>query len=258
MKTNILKEFFGFIRIELCFYSIFLAILAYLLFNSVPTSLPSIILITFLICAASFAYNNVIDKKEDRINRGKINYFSKGMIGKFVIISFIILGILISVFLSISAVLFSILFLITSMTYSFFKIKRYLLIKNLYIGIIMNWIFLLGVNNFITIEILQYWTVIFLMFFTSSILADLRDYKGDKIAGHKTLPIVLGCDKSKKNVYFLLALSSALILLFRFYNFLIFLPFFILTYFLMSRNKFSDAHIWSGLSLIFVVISLVI
>jgi len=94
------------------------------------------------------------------------------------------------------------------------------------------------------------------MFFTGSILADLRDYKGDKIAGHKTIPIALGCDRSKKIVYYLLFLSSVLILLFKFYNFLIFLPFFILSYLLMTRNRFSDAHIWSGSSLIFAVVLL--
>jgi len=70
------------------------------------------------------------------------------------------------------------------MAYSFFKIKALPLVKNIYTGFGIALIFLIGSSGApFTYTMIIYYFLISLFMTTGSIIADLRDYKGDSETG---------------------------------------------------------------------------
>ena len=91
-----------------------------------------------------------------------------------------------------------------------------------------------------------------------SLISDLRDYKGDKIVGIKTLPVYLGYRWTKKIIYSLLFGISVFILqlnLFYLLPLLLFIPLILL---FILKNKPEMAHFYGNISLIFLTAWLMI
>jgi 4-hydroxybenzoate polyprenyltransferase len=251
-------EFLDFIRIKICLFCISIAVLGFLLFNEMSINLIFVICSAFFLCASLFAYNNIADKEEDVINKERVNPLTLTKKGFSIIIFCFIVGLIFALALSLFSAIIYLLSSFIGFTYSIFKLKRYLVLKNLYSGFSWSLSFLLGVSlNFNYISFV-YYVIVSLFISISSIVSDLRDFKGDKICNIKTIPISIGFNKSKKLIYLLYVLFSLFIFLGRFNEFLIFILFCISIIILVNKNKIKLAHNFSGFVFILYDLQLLI
>lgn len=250
MKEMIIN-FSEFIRIRICIFICAIGMSGYLLFNPLNTNLIFVALTSFFGAAGTYAYNNLIDKKEDKINRRRVSSFVLNNKAFLIIFICFLFGIGFSLFLSLYSIIFSFLGVIIGISYSFFKLKKYFLIKNLYTGLGANSVFLVGAAN-INVEVVLYYLLVSFFILIISMISDLRDYKGDKISHIKTLPVSLGCYIAKKFIFLLLGIFSLLILLY-FINLFILLPFIFFMFYFLYKNKPSLAHFFGGFSFIFLI-----
>lgn len=253
----ILMSFLDFIRIKISISASLLAICGYLLFNILSPDLLFIFLSSFFACAAVYAYNNITDRKEDVANKRQC-LFASNVWGKLIVIIFMLIGIIPVLYLPQTSITLYVLFIVIGMLYSFLRIKKYILIKNIYTAILLSLLFLFGISNQITNEIIIYYTSFFILLFAGSVISDLRDYTGDMFAGLRTLPIVLGRESTKNIVYLSLFVLMASIILLSIYPLFIFLPFIIFKIFYIRRNRFAFAHNINGILLIVFTFSLFI
>jgi len=197
------------------------------------------------------------DKEEDLINKRKISYFVLNNTGWFIIIVCFLLGFIFSLFLSIVSILFCISIITTGIIYSFFGLKKYFLVKNLYTGFGIPQLFLLGAMSLNSQTILYYF-LISIFFFTASLISDLRDYEGDRIVGIKTLPVYLGYNVTRKIIYILLIIILLLISALNLYYLFPISIFVLIIFFFIVRNNPRIAHFSSKISLLFWLIWLTI
>lgn len=197
---NKIRNLSDFIRFEISFFSIFIALLGYILFNApVGISVLAIGISTFCAIAFCFAYNNTKDVEEDSINRKQLSSLTNSLEGKLVLISLITIGFISSLFLPIISTIFYLLMIAVGTVYSFFTLNSRTfshLIKNFYASFGLSMIFFLGAGGF-NLNILFYYFLFSVLIFAGSIVADLRDYDGDSKTGKRSLPTVLGYNKSK-------------------------------------------------------------
>lgn len=255
----ILKDLLDFIRIKLSVSATLLPISGYLLFNDLSFGLFPVSLSAFFACVAVYSYNNITDMEEDLANKRKINPFSLNISGKLIVVISLLLSILSMFLLQQIPLLFYILFLISAMLYSFFRIKKYVLIKNIYTTISLSLLFLVGATNSqITSVIMPYYILISILLFAGSVTSDLKDYKGDLLANIRTIPVRIGHERTKKLIYLLLVIIIFSILTLRLYPLFIFLPFVISKIFFIKKNYFSLAHNIGGFSIISLTVLLFI
>jgi 4-hydroxybenzoate polyprenyltransferase len=102
----------------------------------------------------------------------------------------------------------------------------------------------------------------FLIFFTLAInFIDIKDYEGDKKEGIKTLPVILGLEKSKFviGIFFLLAYLGSYLVVNELYLVTIFLIFGIIQFILINRKDYNEKGVFFIylLSLFLVIIYLI-
>jgi len=245
---KLLSDFLEFIRFRICIFLVCIGITGYLLFNSEVMDLIFVIISSFLVTAGAYAYNNTTDSREDLANRKKINPFVMNKWGLFIVSLLFLSGIFFSFFLSPYSIFFCLLGVVVSITYSFFRLKEYFLVKNFYTGFGASIVFLLGAGNF-SINILEYYLLFSLLAFIGSSISDLRDYEGDKLSNIKTVPVYLGYETGKRIDFVLLGIFSLSILFFS--NLVILLPFPLLIFYFLYKNKAKIAHSFLGSSFIF-------
>ena len=246
-----------FIRFRICIFVSFLAIISYLLFNPIGMNLILVFLASFFGCAGVYSYNNITDKKEDLINRGRINPFVYDNTGSLIITSCFFLGALFLLVLPAICTFFYLTSTIMGLIYSSFRIKRYFLVKNLYTGFGITQVFLLGAAK-LNSDVILYYFLFSVLLFVGSLISDLRDYRGDRSVGIATLPVVFGYNTAMLVVYFLLILFSVLIIGLNLYNLVILLPFIVFMVFFLRKNKPGVAHSCGGLSITSLTIWLII
>jgi len=188
-----------------------------LLFN---TFVLNIVLATFLIIFSTYGLNKLTDIKEDAINapeRAKIIKKIEPVFKFSLVFSFILsllLGFSVNV-LTLPVLLFP-LFSGTLYSVKFSKnlprLKDILGVKN--ITIALTWAVgstLLPAICLLEKEIMQILLIFYFFFLKSlinAVLFDIRDIEGDRISGVRTMPVVLGRQKTKN---LLLILNSTLI-----------------------------------------------
>lgn len=239
-----------FVRIDLCISAMFFGLIGYLLFSSPSKITFWIALTSFFACAGAYSYNSITDQKEDVINRKKVNPFASAAVGKITVISAFLLGFISSLFLSRLSAAFYIITIITSLIYSKFRLKRYLLVKNLYTGFGVMQVFLIGAAaSSAEGGMISYYILFSVFVLIGSIISDLRDYEGDKALKIRTVPVDFGYDFTKKVV--LLSLSAYLLIM-AFLQLLVMIPFILLMSLSLYANRPSSAHFFGGLSFIFL------
>jgi 4-hydroxybenzoate polyprenyltransferase len=250
-------EFLDFIKVKICLFCVSIAISGFLLFNKISINLIFVILSAFFISAFLCALNNMTDKEEDAINKKRINTLTTRK-GVFIIIFCFIVGLIFTLALSLLSIIIYLLSSFIGFVYSIFKLKRYIILKNLCSGFSWSLSFLLGASpNFNHISFV-YYVIISLFISISSIVSDLRDFKGDRIYKIKTIPVSIGYNKSKKIIYLFYTMFSFFILLGRFNEFLIFIPFCISIIILVNKNKIKLAHNFSGFTFMSFTLQLLI
>jgi len=213
---NTIVDLVKFLRIQLCIFASLLAMSGFLIFNEVSLAVFGVIGVAFFTYASLSVYNNITDKDEDIINRKAISPLSKSAAGLCIAVAAAASSVLLSYLLSVTTIALTIVVLVTGLAYSKFRIKRYLLVKNVYTAAVMSLIFFMGaVSGLPTPEtIVSYFAAIFMFFFAGSIISDMRDYEGDIKTGIRTLPVLAGLTKSKVLVCSITALMIVSIIAF--------------------------------------------
>lgn len=242
-----------FIRIKLCVSGMFFGMLGYLLFNEPSLDIIWISASCFFVVACVYSYNNITDKNEDRINRGKINKFAESKTGFLISFSSLFLGTSFSYFISVFSFFLAILFVAVGIAYSRFRIKSYFLIKNLYTAFLISLLFLIG-SAHIEPGIDFYYLLFFSLIFWGSIVSDLRDYRGDLETELKTLPVVFGYNKARVLVSFGISLSILSIVSFGLVFMLPLSPFLMAMILFLIKDEPGKAHFIETTSVIFLTL----
>ena len=246
-----------FIRLKIAIFTSFFAMSGFLLFNPLSLDIVFVALAAFFACAGAASYNNITDVEEDKINRKMANPFAYSPKGKIITTISILLGSLFSSMFSFFSLVSYLAVISVLLIYSVVRIKRYTLIKNIYTAFGNSLVFFIGVGKFIDTSF-PYYMFISAFVFIGSILSDLRDVKGDKIANIRTLPVVFGCGFTKKLVYALSIVFSILLINSGIQELLILLPFALLIVPLVSKDKIKIAHMSIGIPFIFLTLWLAI
>lgn len=249
LGLNTTKEFLEFIRFKICIFITSIGISGYLLFNEIEfCNILFILSISFFVVGGSYAINNMTDYLEDLINRKKVNKFVSSKIGWFVIIIFFSLGILLAFLHSLFSFALCSVAIFLGVVYSLFKLKRYMLVKNLYTAVGAGLVFLLGAT-YISAEVMFYYSLFTFFIFIGSMISDLRDYEGDKVSKIKTLPVALGYELCKKINIFLLVSFSLIVF---FSKLILLIPFIGAMIYFVYKNRPELAHSCEGISFIFL------
>lgn len=222
-----IKEFLEFVRPKICLFITGIAATGYLLFNPLDSKLIYVTVCSFFAAAAGYTYNQLTDKREDSINKKKLNLFVLNNWGRVLVGIFLLLSFIFSLFISKLSILFFIIGITTGMAYSALRIKEIFLLKNVYTALVMPIPFLVGAaaNSSITLEVLTNFLIITCLVFIVSLLGDLRDREGDKAAGVKTVSVVLGYHRVKNILSILLGLFVFLAILSNFKGIYLLIPF---------------------------------
>jgi 4-hydroxybenzoate polyprenyltransferase len=211
-----LREFLSFMRVETCLFISGMAATGYLIFNPFSSSVIYSFLTVFFLSAAAYSYNHLTDRKEDAINNKKLNIFVINSHGRWLVIIFLLLSVSFSLSLPKYTFLAYMLWIIASLGYSAFSIKRTILLKNLYTALVIGISFLIGATaeGIFSKTMLIYYLLISSFGFNINLLGDLRGYKGDRLTGINTIPVRFGYGTGKRIFYgiFSLFLVSLLIL----------------------------------------------
>jgi 4-hydroxybenzoate polyprenyltransferase len=248
------SDFPRFIRLGICLFFSFVSVAGYLLFNSF--SYPVILYVAmcaFLLAAGNYAYNNMRDAKEDKVNRGYSP--PDGKSGFAVVGLCFFFAIMLSSILLPNALVLALLSAALGLAYSFFRIKEITGVKNIYTGLVVALVFLLGASAVhFSISMLAYYFSLVIFFAAGSIVSDMRDIRGDKAAGIKTLPAMLGVAAAKKITYLVFILLFILVVLLRQSAFYVLIPFSLLTVLAIKMNRMSLAHNLGAFSVVGLVL----
>ncbi|MEQ8225038.1 MAG: UbiA family prenyltransferase, partial [Candidatus Eremiobacterota bacterium] len=114
---------------------------------------------------------------------------------------------------------------------------------NSFIMLLTGYVFLCGSLRFFPRELIFF----FLIFITANMnFIDIKDYEGDKNGGIKTLPVLMGLEKSKFliGLFFLMSYIAACYLLhFPLYGYLLIIPG-LIQFFLINRKNYSEKPVF--------------
>jgi len=161
---------------------------------------PVVIAATFFEFFIAYNLNRLTDFNEDAINAPErisfVNKYTKPLIAMGAIIY---AGILLQVM---SANVYSFIFIVVQtllgLAYSICRIKKYFLIKNIYIAFVWGLIVLfVGIYfNVLTTGIILFSAIIALIFFVNNTIFDIKDIAGDVACNLKTIPSTIGLKKT--------------------------------------------------------------
>lgn len=188
-------------RIVVIYRPIF-ALLTYLASAGPDYKISTSILVVLTVYLAGFGtylYNDLNDFEEDSMNNEVTSFtYDVTLYRTILIVSIFCLcsALLLGIYLSIYNLFIGLFSLLLAFTYSHPKIhlKTYFLIKTIATAVASVLAALVGVaaSNHFSWKIWPFLALAFLISWAISPLNDVRDIKGDKISGRKTIPIVLG------------------------------------------------------------------
>lgn len=250
-----IREFRAFMRLETCLYISCIAASGFLLFNPLtPAILPLFLSVLFL-TGASYGYNHLTDMEEDRINNKGLNIFVTNGKGAQAVAGMIAAGFLFSLFLPPLSLFIFLLGIPLIIAYSRLRIKEIFIAKNLYTGLTIGLMFIMGAasSGSLSLQILSSFFVAAFFGFMLNVLGDIRGYEGDLAAGVKTIPVFMGVGPSIRLAQSLLLGVSVYILILRFYSFypLAVFPFLISLSLAFDKHKLARLGILSSFIVFF-------
>jgi len=256
-KLFLIEQLRWFIRFETAFYILGLGFTGFFLFKgSLVFGLPLFLTITFSNFAI-YSYNHMTDKAEDEINDLTINYFTAKDIGKLFVLAFLSLSIISAAFLPLLAFIAYLFTITASMFYSFFRIKKYFLIAQLYTSITLASVFIIGSLTAETsiINILFYLPLFLLYGFSTKLRGDISGFEGDKNNDINTIAVKFGKNNCIRVLH--VVIFSMMISIFSFYQ--VFFPIIALlvlaSLFLMQKNlKITRALLLSALGVMALIL----
>lgn len=197
--------------------SIGLALIAYsLMYFIVGKSNPSIFIFVLLMSFSMYSLNRLTDEDEDKINNPQrapfiskyrmpiqISLISAYLIAALLVFFDSINGFFVVLLILLLGVLYSVPFVPTKLakTLNFRRLKDIFIVKNFIIAIVWTLAIIilpavyLNINPFsASLAVLAFFLII--RSFINTTFFDLRDIRGDKIHGVKTLPVTVGLGKT--------------------------------------------------------------
>ena len=234
------SELLSFIRIENGLFTSGVAISGYLIFNQLSSNILPLFFAMFFGTGASYAYNYLKDRREDIINKNRLNKFVlEGGKGMFIVVSLYFLGFISSLSFSLFSWITYMFLIVISVLYSgWIRIKEKFLIKNLNTGLGISLSFMVGamVSGFVYEVMFSYALIVFMLGFAANILGDIRGYKGDRSIGMLTLPMLFGFEKTKGIIYSIISFISISVLFLNYIAFYPLIPFIVTSVVLLSKN----------------------
>ena len=250
-----LVQLLEFIRLRVCIYGSFIAMSAFVIFNKISLSILLVGLGSFLISATTYSYNMMRDKEEDLINYGKLNLFVRNNKGKLIVLFCFLTALIVSFFLSFLAFLIALVLMLFNIFYSFFRLKKVFILKNIFTAAMSAPLFFYGTtSSFLTLEIVLYCIALFFFVLIASLVGDLRDYAGDKKANLKTFATITSYSLTKKVSYSLIFGFISFAYLFNLSAFYVLFPFLISVFLLLLFDKIKFAHKYLMMSVICIPI----
>ncbi len=239
-----LNEVRSFMRAETSLFITGISLSGFLLFSKPGMTMIFLIISVMSGSCASYALNNITDKKEDEVNNGRVNSFSVSVHGRHIV------AILTAVSLSsalmlppLSSAIF-VLMLSLSMAYSVARLKKIFLVKNIYTGAIISSALMVGSLAAAEFEIsmLMYTAFAFMFGVLINLLGDIRGIEGDIANGVKTIPVLFGLKNAKRLAHTISGATSSLIVLMNVTFFTFLVPFSFLVSFFLWRNNMKGAR----------------
>jgi geranylgeranylglycerol-phosphate geranylgeranyltransferase len=245
MGKSLFLELISFIRPENCFFTAGIAVSGLLIFGRLNPFIAPLIVAMFLGTAGSYAYNYLGDKKEDLVNGKRLNLFVLDeRRGRAAVMCLFASGAMASLFFPLPSMLTYFFLILISVLYSGrTRIKEKFILKNLNTGLGLSLAFLTGafIAGF-NEAMLYYAFAVFVLGFTANLLGDLRGCKGDKSIGMKTLPLVLGPEKTKIVIYSLTAFLVLFVVSSGCFAFYPIIPFVLAMVVLLSKNNMKGSR----------------
>ena len=245
-----IKEFRAFMRLETCLYVSCIAASGFLLFNPLTPAILPLFLAVLSLTGASYGYNHLTDMEEDRINNSRLNTFVTNGKGAPAVAGMIAAGTFFSLFLPPLSLFLFLLGIPLIIAYSRLRIKAVFLAKNLYTGLTIGLMFLIGAAaaGALTPQVISSFFVAAFFGFMLNVLGDIRGYEGDLAAGVRTIPVFMGVGPSIRLAQSLFLGFSVCILIFRMYPFytLAVFPFLISLSLAFEKHKLARLGILSS------------
>ena len=158
---------------------------------------------TYLLALATYLYNDLTDLKVDSVNNTDTSYSSKKAEYKRILYAttmFFVIGVILAFSINPMVGLASLAFCGLAIAYShpFTHLKNIFVIKTVVTalgGFIASMMGAFAAEN-ISSLVLASSVIVFLFYFVNGPLNDIRDVKGDKSGGRRTIPIVIGVQNS--------------------------------------------------------------
>src|SRR3989338_3084824 len=206
------SDLWAFMRFKICFSGATLAAFSFLLFNDPSSEIIAVIIAAYALMTAIYTYNMITDKREDLINKGKVNKWVVDYSGSVLSMSFLLLGTLLSI--SVDRLPIYTFAALAGFSYSYFRVKEIFPWKNIYTGLLVGLTFLYGAEAGLpTVLPVFGYLGVSMIFIAASVVSDLRDYEGDKQARIKTVPVHIGKSNSRMLFANILGATSGLMLM---------------------------------------------
>ena len=241
----VLNELRKFLRVEVALVIVCMSLSGYFIFHSLGNVIFPLVFASFFLSCAGYSFNHFTDKEEDIINNEKLNFFVTHRSGKCITFSCVFLTVFSLFYLPFISFSICLTALILSVIYSAYRIKNVFPFKNIYSGLVMSMSFLMGagINWEGFYNALGYFPLIFIIGMTGNLLGDVRGYKGDKIAGVKTIPVVFGISFAKKLIVFNFIVFTILTLSLGYYLLLPIVPSLVFVCVFMMKGDYIKARI---------------
>lgn len=171
----------------------------------------------YCIALATYIYNDLTDYKIDASNNRKYGHSSKDTYNKtlYATIGLFSTGLVLAYSINPATTVLAVFFTALAVSYSHPRIhlKDRFVIKTTVTaigGLIASLMGSFATDNFNSLVLLAS-TIVFLVYFINGPLNDIRDLKGDKEGGRRTIPIVLGISKSFLLIYSILGLMGLIL-----------------------------------------------
>lgn len=207
--TSNAKGLFSFLvssSIFIALNGLLLTLFAFILYN-VQVDIP-LLLCSFLVTFSVYTLNKTTDRSEDTLNNPSRVELIKGKERIWVTLSILSLSIALTLgFLkSVTAIIILLIPFMAAFLYSIKispklpRLKEVFFVKSIIVA--TSWAFVGSllptiVGSIPIISIVMMFVFIFIMLFINTVIFDVRDIKGDRAAGIRTIPAVLGIDKTK-------------------------------------------------------------
>lgn len=243
----------AFIRLKLCIFVSAMGLSGYIIFGTGQELALPVTLSSFFLCAGTYSFNNIMDLKEDNINR-KTARLSSSPVGLLLSVACLTIGGIFSLTLSSTSVVVYLLASFLGIVYSGFRLKRYIIVKNLYTGFGVMLAFIIGAANpIIIIDVIFYYISLSVFVVLGSIISDMRDIAGDREQSIKTIPVIFGYTSTKRFLF--AGIVSYGIFIFTAMQQLSFiLLFLVLMIAFLYADKTKLAHLSGSLAFIFMVL----